>query len=302
MRINIDITDKHFVLIGDVKELLSERRASVSLKRLGAKETEVPELLIPFEEKTKIFTLKSIDDLLSKFDAQVELGESTVAEVSAYSKEQENFQSFSDKARKIRNDDFISDSELVSDFKNFKSVLEQKMERTLFPLQLLSAFHMAFSQHSCNFAVPGAGKTSIVYGAYAFLKNLDNNNPRHVDKLIVIGPLSSFAPWENEYKACFGVEIESQRMSGDLGISRSHKVQHLYSANPKELTLVSHAGISLMEKEIVDFLRQNKTMVIVDEAHRIKNAEGVWGQSVVEIAKEATSRVILTGTPVPNFV
>ena len=28
-------------------------------------------------------------------------------------------------------------------------------------------------------------------------------------------------------------------------------------------------------------------MVVVDEAHRIKNAEGVWGSSAIEIAKEA---------------
>jgi Superfamily II DNA/RNA helicases, SNF2 family len=41
-------------------------------------------------------------------------------------------------------------------------------------------------------------------------------------------------------------------------------------------------------------------MVVVDEAHRIKNSEGVWGQAAIEIAKEANSRVILTGTPFPN--
>lgn len=41
-------------------------------------------------------------------------------------------------------------------------------------------------------------------------------------------------------------------------------------------------------------------MVIVDEAHRIKNPDGVWGRSAVEIAKEARARVVLTGTPVPN--
>ena len=64
--------------------------------------------------------------------------------------------------------------------------------------------------------------------------------------------------------------------------------------------MISHAGISHFEKEIVDFLKQNKTMVVVDEAHRIKNAEGVWGQSIVEISKGARSRVALTGTPVPN--
>src|SRR5690606_33133049 len=97
------------------------------------------------------------------------------------------------------------------------------------PLQLLSAFHMTFSQNSCNFAVPGAGKTSIVYGAYAYLKQLPKEDSRHVDKLLVIGPLSSFAPWENEYEECFGKAVVSQRLSGDSTISRERKEEHLYS-------------------------------------------------------------------------
>ena len=41
-------------------------------------------------------------------------------------------------------------------------------------------------------------------------------------------------------------------------------------------------------------------MLFRSEAHRIKNPEGVWGQSIAEISKEARARVILTGTPLPN--
>ena len=63
---------------------------------------------------------------------------------------------------------------------------------------------MAFAQNSCNFSVPGAGKTSIVYGAYNYLKSLPINDPKRIDKLLIIGPLSSFAPWEKEYFATFG--------------------------------------------------------------------------------------------------
>ncbi len=34
-------------------------------------------------------------------------------------------------------------------------------------------------------------------------------------------------------------------------------------------------------------------MVVVDEAHRIKNPEGVWGRNAIEISKEAKAKVIL---------
>ena len=159
---------------------------------------------------------------------------------------------------------------------------------------------MAFAQNSCNFAVPGAGKTSIVYGAYAYLKSLPEEDPRHVNKLLVIGPLSSFAPWENEYEECFGVKPNSFRMSGDPNVSIEKKLEHLYSPNTPELSLIFHGGVDRFQTDIIDFLKRNKTMVVVDEAHRIKNPEGVWGRSVTEISKEAISRVILTGTPVPN--
>lgn len=41
-------------------------------------------------------------------------------------------------------------------------------------------------------------------------------------------------------------------------------------------------------------------MLVVDEAHRIKNPDGIWANSILEISKEAKARVILTGTPLPN--
>ena len=60
---------------------------------------------------------------------------------------------------------------------NFKESLVKNMQtRRLYTLQMLSAYHMAFAQNACNFSVPGAGKTSIVYGAYAYLKHLPESN------------------------------------------------------------------------------------------------------------------------------
>ncbi|MEO6536200.1 MAG: DEAD/DEAH box helicase [Candidatus Paceibacterota bacterium] len=257
-------------------------------------------MLVPFEDKTKIKVLQEIQMLMEKFSFDVELSIETKKDVSSFDREQQTFKEFSEKARDIRNNRFKDEPELVVDFDSFQKALKDKIVRPLYPLQLLSAFHMAFSQNACNFAVPGAGKTSIVYGAYTYLKSLPTDHPKHVDKLLVIGPLSSFAPWENEYEACFGEKPTSQRLSGDDKVLRNHKEQHLFSSNPAELTLIYHGGVVHLQNEILSFLKRNKTMVVVDEAHRIKNPEGVWGKSAVEISKEAVSRIILSGTPVPN--
>ena len=301
MAIAIDVnTDRNvFLLNGDIDIVLDNRRLLLRFRRLNYE--QVGNLIeIPFRNETQIKTLNELKRILAKFQFDVTLEENTTQELASYTREEEQFEIFSENARRIRNNEFESFPVLIDYYRKFKKCLSIHLVRPLYPLQELSAFHMAFSQNSCNFAVPGAGKTSIVYGAYAYLKNLPHSDPKHVDKLLVIGPLSSFAPWENEYEECFGVNPSSFRMSGDAEISRDNKEQYLYSGNPAELTLIFHGGVPGFESQIIDFLKENKTLVVVDEAHRIKNHEGVWGKSVTEISKEAVARVILTGTPAPN--
>lgn len=297
--INNNLASPSFVISGNFKELVSNKRLALSLKRLDFS-IEDETILIPFRVETQIKTLQEIQRLLHKFGFKDELSLNTKNELESYDREEGLFDEFSENAKSIRNNEFDEKENLVAFFDDFQSVLKDKLQRELYPLQLLSAFHMAFAQNSCNFAVPGAGKTSIVYGAYAYLKNLPIDNPQHVDKLVVIGPLSSFAPWENEYAECFGQSAKSFRMSGDVNTSREQKLEHLYSPKPAELTLIFHGGVDSLQNDITDFLKRHKTMVVVDEAHRIKNPDGVWGRSVTEISKEAVSRVILTGTPLPN--
>ncbi len=289
----------HFKIEGDIDLLSKNKRLMLSLKRLKyfIKDNA---FFIPFREENQISILQELKGILSKFGIQQNLSESTIDEVSNYNREIKQFEVFSEKAKSIRNNEFDKYPDLIQDFDQFQSIVRSELKRTLYDLQLLSSFHLAFAQNACNFAVPGAGKTSIVYGAYAYLKNLPDDDPKRVDKLMVIGPLSSFAPWENEYVDCFGRSTSFQRLSGDMSISRKEKIEHLYSANPAEVTLVYHGGVPSLQKEIIDFLKKNKTMVVVDEAHRIKNHEGVWGTSVTEVSKEAVARVILTGTPIPN--
>ena len=169
--------------------------------------------------------------------------------------------------------------------------------RHLYPLQLLSAYHLAFSQNGCNFSVPGAGKTSIVYGAYTYLKNC-NDASKKVDKILIIGPLSSFGPWENEYEECFGVKVKSQRMSGSM--SAEQKKQYFYGKTA-ELTLLSYQSVINLKDEIGYFLQNNQVMVVLDEAHKVKSTSGgIIASIVMDLAKWCCSRVILTGTPAPN--
>lgn len=297
--IDVDKIKFRFILKDCFERIRNNRRLLLALKRLKYKVID-DDVLIPYETKTQISVLTEIQLLLNKFGYLKTLTDDTKKDVANFDREQKLFTEFSNKARTIRNNEFDNNLELVEEFNVFQKNLRKKLVRELYPLQLLSSFHMAFSQNTCNFSVPGAGKTTIVYGAYAYLKNLSDDNPRRVDKLLVIGPLSSFAPWEIEFEECFGEKTSFQRLSGESSISTEVKKQHLYSAKPAEVTLIFYMSVDSLQTEIIDFLKQHRTMVVVDEAHRIKNPDGVWGRSVIEIAKEARSRIVLTGTPVPN--
>lgn len=299
MNISIDVNLHSFIIKRRASELLENKRLKISFSRLQYS-VDADDLLIPYRKETQIQTLQEVLRILTKFDYNATLSSNTEMEVENYNREERMFADFASAAKSIRNDEFDKIPDLVQKFDQFQRTLKGRLARSLYPLQLLSAFHMAFAQNVCNFSVPGSGKTSIVYGAYAYLNSLSYEDPKYVDKLLVIGPLSSFAPWENEYRDCFGKVVNSFRISGNNEVTRDGKLEHLYSSKPSELTLIFHGGVDGYLSDIIDFLKRNKTMVVVDEAHRIKNPEGVWGQSVTEISQHAISRIVLTGTPVPN--
>ncbi len=209
--------------------------------------------------------------------------------------EEKRFEAFSRKALLIRNNE--CDLEELQIFKD--SLIDHLPNRTLYDLQLLASYHLAFSQNACNFSVPGAGKTSVVYGAYAYLKNLPNDNIKKIDKLLIIGPLSSFSPWELEYKECFGVDPISKRLTGQMPLEE--KKQYLYENLTAEITLISYASVYPLINELQYFLKKNKVMVVLDEAHKIKNINGgIYAQSVLSLSEQSNARVVLTGTPAPN--
>lgn len=293
--INLNEEKSHFLLTGDIEGVFNNRRLMFSLKRLGYVKGN-KDLIIPYKKRTKIDILQELQSLLQKFGFIEKQSSNTQESLDSFYQEQKTFKEFSNQAKTIRNYQF---DELKADnnFDEFHQIVSDKFTREPRNFQWLSAFHMAFSQKSCNFSVPGAGKTTIVYMVYAYLNNTKDLDKK-VNKLVVIGPKSSFAPWENEYKECFGRSIQSQRISGDVLIEE--RKQHLASGNPAELTLISFHSVPNLQYEIDNFIKNNNVMLIIDEAHRIKNPDGRNAVSILEIGKDANSRIILTGTPLPN--
>ena len=293
--IEFDQEKKEILLQGDILMLQKHRNAWRYIRGYLHPHIEAEYISIPLQDKEPFSVLSSISAMLSKYGFVEIQGEKSTKVIQDYYEEKKRFEEFSSHARHIRNNECNSD-----EFKRFiDSVATNLNARSLYPLQLLSAYHMAFSQNACNFSVPGAGKTSIVYGAYTYLHNLPQDDPKHIDCLLIVGPLSSFGPWETEYEECFGRHPQSRRLVG--GVAKTEKQDYLISMHPNELTLISYASLISLQEDIGFFLRTNKVMVVLDEAHKAKNSSGgIIAQAVLNMAKDSKSRIVLTGTPAPN--
>lgn len=286
--------DGSLVITGDINSVFYNRRASRYLKDT-VNFTRTNESIIINTDNNLNKSIDRIKKLCEYIGAELVYTEKISDAVANYAIEEQKFSEFSKKARLIRDNHCNKD-----DFKQFvESVIVNLPNRSLYELQLLSAYHLAFSQNACNFSVPGAGKTSVVYGAFAYLSNLPRDDKKLVDLLLIISPLSAFGPWELEYTECFGERPSTKRLNGKLPLEE--KKQYLYSQTPAKITLLSYASVPSLKEELIYFLKNNKVMVVLDEAHKIKNTSGgVTATNVLEIAAYCSSRVVLTGTPAPN--
>lgn len=294
LRVDSSASTDRLIVTGDTLALLENRRAARFLKDNTDYTLEGDTIVITVTDSLN----KSIDRIktAAKYaKCEVQLSQSADAGIQYYVREEEKFAQFSLDALHIRNNECDIDA-----FNAFKdSLIDHLPARTLYPLQMLSAYHLAFSQNACNFSVPGAGKTSIVYGAYAYLKNLPADSLKKVDRLLIISPLNAFGPWELEYAECFGVKPTVKRLTGQMSLDA--KKQYFYESDPAEITLLSYPSVVSLVEDIQSFLRRNRVMVVLDEAHKIKNTDGgITAQSIMAIAEQSAARAVLTGTPAPN--
>ena len=197
----LDSNDDNSLLYvyGDIAAIFENRRSSRYLKDTMNYVQKDDKLILRVEDNINK-TIDRVKKICEYISAELVFAENVSDAVNNYALEEEKFLEFAQKAKSIR--DNHCDRKDFSAFVDSVSV--NLKNRSLYELQLLSAYHLAFSQNACNFSVPGAGKTSVVYGAFAYLSNLQATDKKYVDKLLIISPLSAFGPWELEYEECFG--------------------------------------------------------------------------------------------------
>lgn len=168
------------------------------------------------------------------------------------------------------------------------------LKRPLKVYQIAAVAHAVKLKNSANFSVPGSGKTTVALAAFAILRS-----QKEVDKIVVIGPRSSFMPWEDEFRACFRRKPRSIRISG----ARHLRMRLYRQADSQELVLLTYQMASNDAGQVIALLQRNKVLLILDESHNVKRLEGgKWAGALIKIGPHAVRRMILTGTPAPNSI
>lgn len=186
---------------------------------------------------------------------------------------------------------------LLAKYNGFAETVRPALERTLRERQMWDAFFMTLMKKSCNFSVPGSGKTSSVYGMFAFLR--ENG---YAKRVLVICPKNAFAPWIDEFSACFGNKLA-------LHVFNLHDMNYTslaqkrsaikYESGGCNLLLFNYESIKRYEREIESIIDE-QTILVFDEVHKVKRLGGEYANSAIQIARAANYTIAMTGTPIPN--
>lgn len=182
------------------------------------------------------------------------------------------------------------------EFDNFKAVVSQEITRPLKPEQEKASFFMTVMKRAANFSVPGAGKTAMMYGTFAYLSSQRVNE---VDKLLVVSPLNAFAAWRTEFEAVFGpkrklhyLNMRDKKYNNNVGAIKHDWVQ-------ADVITINYESLQ-SKLNIINDLLDSKTMLVFDEVHRVKGVGGQRAKAALSLSQTPHYRYVLTGTPIPN--
>ena len=177
---------------------------------------------------------------------------------------------------------------------DFCEFCNKVLKITLRPYQYKAAFLLSTAKGGFDFSVPGAGKTIITYAAYAHMKEKE-----FLDRVFVIGPGSSYHAWFDEFYTCFGEYPEFENLA-EYTTGDCKRYLNASAKNHKEITFINMEKVRLLTKEIIQCISSSKVLLVIDEAHKVKNPNAAITSAVLEITKHANARIVLTGTPMPN--
>ena len=182
-------------------------------------------------------------------------------------------------------------------FSEFSKIVQSEVSRPLLDLHLRSAFYEYEMTRSGNFSVPGAGKTAMILGVFAYLNRQGAQSNERIDRMLVVSPINAFDSWQREFRAVFGKKKELKSIDTQSFRDFEHQLNVSWSVS--NLVLVNYEALPAHANQLKQLIN-DRTMLIFDEVHRIKNPDGKRAKKALEIALIPKFKYVLTGTPIPN--
>ncbi len=184
----------------------------------------------------------------------------------------------------------------ITENEAFLAFVSKNLPRQLKEHQLKAALHLLSVVNGANFSVPGSGKTTVVLAVFAWLKARGE-----VDALFVVGPPACFGPWQTEYSSTLGTLPSAEILAGG-DVEQRHSKYRARGDEVKDLYLSSFQTLQNDHDQIKRWFIEcdRRFFLVVDEAHYIKQPDGVWANAVLNLAGSAERRCVLSGTPFPR--
>lgn len=173
-------------------------------------------------------------------------------------------------------------SSLDFDLLNFDLI---KLKTELTPFQKLNVTSLVSMPNGANFSVPGAGKTLTTLAVWEHFRVAGE-----ISRLLVVCPRSAFEAWETDSKMLLDVPVI--RQFSDEPIDSEIEILYL---NYEQLENKQRL------KRLIRWVEQAPTMIVFDEAHRVKGGgASIRWRACREIASRSKRVDLLTGTPMPQ--
>lgn len=176
-------------------------------------------------------------------------------------------------------------NQTLVDAKHVQSLLGAGWRGALTTFQRRDIAKLLSLRHGANFSVPGAGKTRVGLAVFHALRRREG-----LERLLIVGPKSSYDAWKYENVVCLEQPLSMTIADGA-------------SATSANAIIVNYERLPNMVSSLGRWLSERPSMIILDEAHRMKlGADGTYGAACLALGPRSKRRLILTGTPAPNGV
>lgn len=181
------------------------------------------------------------------------------------------------------------EAELKEKIEKLKSAPWYEIEDYVPKLPLYTHQKKAFELHrmlkgSSNYSEVGSGKTASAICAIHWRLIMNQ-----IDKCLIVCPLSIIKNWQEEI-----ARFSNMSTIAILG-SKEQRLKRL--EENKDIFIINYDYLAAIKD---DLLKKQFPMVVLDEAHRIKNPGAEQSKAAYDLGDNADYRIALTGSPILN--